>query len=134
MANDAIKNVSAPAETARCKTGVPGLDDVLGGGLPRNHLHLVEGTPGAGKTTLGLQFLLEGVAQGEKALYITLSETEAELNAVAKSHGWSLDAIPIFQLIDDSGLAPDAEQSIFHPSELEPVSYTHLTLPTNREV
>lgn len=119
MANDAQKNVSARNDTARCATGVPGFDVVLGGGLPRNHLHLIEGTPGSGKTTVGLQFLLEGVRQGEKGLYVTLSESADELRAVARSHGWTLDAIPIFQLVDEEGLTPEAEQSIFHPSELE---------------
>ncbi|HEY4371356.1 MAG TPA: ATPase domain-containing protein [Burkholderiales bacterium] len=119
MANDAQKKISAPYEPARCATGVPGFDDILRGGLPRNHLHLIEGTPGSGKTTLGLQFLLEGVRQGEKGLYVTLSESADELRMVAHSHGWKLDAIPIFQLVDDHGLTPEAQQSIFHPSELE---------------
>jgi len=77
-------------------TGIIGLDDVLHGGLVRNRLYLIEGTPGTGKTTLALQFLLEGVAQGERGLYITLSETTEELRGVAASHGWSLDGINVF--------------------------------------
>ena len=70
------------------KTGIAGLDEVLAGGLSRAHVFLLEGEPGAGKTTIGLQFLLEGVSQGEKTLYITLSESEAELREGAASHGW----------------------------------------------
>ena len=72
-------------------TGNAGLDQVLRGGLPKDRLYLLEGTPGSGKTTLGLQFLFEGVRQGESVLYITLSETSEELRCVAESHGWSLD-------------------------------------------
>lgn len=103
----------------RASTGVDGLDDILGGGLPTGHLYLVEGTPGSGKTTLGLQFLMRGVKDGEKALYITLSETAAELRTVAGSHGWSLDGVEVFELVTDEGLSPEAEQSILHPSEVE---------------
>jgi circadian clock protein KaiC len=103
----------------RASTGIAGLDHVLGGGLPVNHLYLVEGTPGSGKTTLGLQFLRRGVELGEKGLYITLSETTSELVTVARSHGWELDGIEIFQLMSEEGLSPDAEQSILHPSEVE---------------
>jgi circadian clock protein KaiC len=103
----------------RASTGIAGLDDVLGGGLPANHLYLVEGTPGAGKTTLGLQFLRKGVEVGDKGLYITLSETTGELMTTAASHGWSLDGIEIFQLVTEEGLSPDSEQSILHPSEIE---------------
>ena len=103
----------------RACTGVPGLDDVLGGGLPLNHLYLIEGNPGAGKTTLGLQFLQDGAARGERGLYITLSETGSELRTVAASHGWSLDGIEVFELVSTEGLGPDAEQSILHPSEVE---------------
>lgn len=106
-------------EQARASTGVTGLDDVLGGGLPVNHLYLVEGNPGAGKTTLGLQFLQQGAAEGERGLYITLSETASELNTVAASHGWSLEGIEVFELVSNEGLGPDAEQSILHPSEIE---------------
>ena len=74
-----------PAPPSRLSTGTPGLDDVLGGGLPRDRPYLVQGLPGAGKTTLALRFLLEGVARGESALYVTLSETRAEIEQVALS-------------------------------------------------
>ncbi|RYF36071.1 MAG: DUF2075 domain-containing protein, partial [Comamonadaceae bacterium] len=103
----------------RALTGVPGLDDVLGGGLPANHVYLVEGDPGSGKTTLGLHFLQEGVRKNEKGLYVTLSETAAELHTVAASHGWSLDGIEVFELVSTEGLSPDLEQSILHPSQIE---------------
>ncbi|WEF34924.1 ATPase domain-containing protein [Pseudoduganella chitinolytica] len=107
-------------ETARrIATGVPGLDDILCGGLTAERVYLVEGTPGTGKTTLGLQFLLEGVARGEAGLYITLSETADELHAVAHSHGWSLEQIAIFELANDDMLDPDAQQSVLYPAEVE---------------
>ncbi|WP_216851119.1 ATPase domain-containing protein [Acidisphaera sp. L21] len=101
------------------RIGIAGLDNVLSGGLTRNRLYLVEGTPGTGKTTLALNFLLEGAAQGEQGLYITLSETEVELTEVAASHGWSLDALTIFELVTADGLNVDQEQSVFHPSDVE---------------
>lgn len=100
-------------------TGVPGLDEILCGGLTAERIYLVEGTPGTGKTTLALQFLLDGLARGEPGLYITLSETADELDAVAESHGWSIDELSIFELADDQRLAPGAQQSLLHPSELE---------------
>ncbi|QEI05201.1 circadian clock protein KaiC [Pigmentiphaga aceris] len=103
----------------RASTGIAGLDDVMGGGFPAHHLYLIEGEPGAGKTTLGIQFLLEGVARGESGLYVTLSETGDELRTVAASHGWTLDGLKIFELLSVEGLSPDAEQSILHPSEVE---------------
>jgi circadian clock protein KaiC len=112
------ENRNVPTQT-RASSGIPGLDDVLGGGFPSNHLYLVEGTPGAGKTTLGLQFLRRGVQDGEKGLYITLSETASELKTVAQSHGWSLDGVEVFELVTEEGLSPDSEQSILHPSEVE---------------
>ncbi|GAN46025.1 circadian clock protein KaiC [Methylobacterium sp. ME121] len=98
---------------------MPGLDDVLGGGLTPSRLYLLEGTPGTGKTTLALQFLREGVARGERTLYITLSETADELRASAATHGWTLDGIEVFELVDEMGLDPDSEQSILHPSDIE---------------
>jgi circadian clock protein KaiC len=98
---------------------VSGLDNVLAGGLPEGHLYLVEGEPGSGKTTLGLQFLRAGVARRETALYVTLSETKFELQLVAQSHGWSLEGIQIFELSSPERVDADAEQSVLHPSELE---------------
>ena len=106
-------------EQARASTGIAGLDHILGGGLPANHLYLVEGTPGSGKTTLGLQFLMRGVREGQRGLYITLSETAAELRTVAASHRWNLEGIEIFELVTEEGLSPESEQSILHPSEVE---------------
>ncbi len=105
--------------TSRISTGIAGLDDILGGGLTPQRVYLVEGSPGAGKTTLGLQFLLDGLARGETGLYITLSETTDELKAVAASHGWNIDALSIYELASETQLDIDAQQSIFHPSEVE---------------
>ncbi|WP_375404621.1 ATPase domain-containing protein [uncultured Sphingomonas sp.] len=96
-----------------------GLDDILGGGLTPNRLYLIEGTPGTGKTTLSLGFLLEGARLGEKGLYVTLSETEHELRAVAATHGWSLDALTLVELVAEAGLDPDLEQTLLHPSDVE---------------
>lgn len=104
---------------SRTATGTTGLDHVLGGGLTPNRLYLVEGTPGAGKTTLALKFLLERAADGEAGLYLTLSETEDELQAVARSHGWSLDALNVFELMTEADLGADNEQSLLHPSDVE---------------
>jgi circadian clock protein KaiC len=101
-------------------TGILGLDKILRGGFPKNRLYLIEGSPGTGKTTLALQFLREGVRQGENALYVTLSETKQELYAVARSHGWSLDDITIYDLAVPENLMPeDGEYTIYHPSEVE---------------
>ncbi len=113
-----IAQATTPA-VDRLSTGISGLDTILGGGLTPKRLYLLEGTPGTGKTTFALQFLRAGVAQGERGLYITLSETEAELRAVSDSHHWSLDGLDIHELVDDIGTAFDAEQSILHPAELE---------------
>lgn len=110
---------SSTAPSPRMSTGIPGLDDILGGGLTPQRVYLVEGTPGTGKTTLGLQFLLDGVARKETGLYITLSETADELRAVAASHGWSLAALAIHELAGDEVLDLDSQQSVFHPSEVE---------------
>jgi circadian clock protein KaiC len=114
-----MPEVKVESQSTRISTGVPGLDDILGGGLTRDRIYLVEGTPGSGKTTLALQFLLKGRELGESGLYITLSETEVELKAAAASHGWSLDGIDLFELVSEEGLDPDSEQSVLHPSDVE---------------
>lgn len=104
----------------RISTGNAGLDAVLRGGLPRNRLYLVEGTPGSGKTTLALEFLQDGRSNKECGLYITLSETKEELEVVAASHGWSLDGIDIFELSSaDDVLGAGRDQSILHSWEME---------------
>lgn len=101
-------------------TGTAGLDHILGGGFTPNRLYLIEGDPGAGKTTLALCYLLEGVKRGEPGMYITLSETREEINAVAASHGWSLDKIHVVELVaSEASLTPDSQYTMYHPSEVE---------------
>ena len=101
-------------------SGVPGLDEVLAGGLTRDRLYLVEGEPGTGKTTLALQFLNEGARQGESVLYITLAETAVELLSVANSHGWTMEGIHIEEILPNQDvLDPEQQYTIFHPSEIE---------------
>ncbi|MDN3919481.1 ATPase domain-containing protein [Roseateles violae] len=100
--------------------GVPGLDDVLGGGLTAERLYLLEGSPGTGKTTIAMQFLFEGRRRGESMLYVTLSETIGELRGVARSHGWDLAGIHVRELLPSAeALEPDENYTIFHPSEVE---------------
>jgi len=103
----------------RALTGIRGLDEILGGGLPTRHLYLIDGEPGAGKTTLALQFLLEGVAKGERSLYVTLSESREELEGVAASHGWTLDGIEVFELSKEGLGQAEDNYTIFHPAEVE---------------
>jgi circadian clock protein KaiC len=112
---------SAVAETdqQRACMGVSGLDYLLRGGLPSNRIHLIEGHPGAGKTTLGLQFLLEGIRRGESCMYITLSESADELRANAESHGWNLSGIHMQELQPADNLRPEEQYTLFHPSEIE---------------
>jgi circadian clock protein KaiC len=101
-------------------TGVAGMDDVLGGGLLADRLYVIEGTPGAGKTTIALQFLMEGVRRGESVLYVTLSETASELHGVARSHGWDLSNIKMREMLpSEESLDPDEQYTMFHPSEVE---------------
>ncbi len=110
----------APSLDNLASTGVPGLDSVLRGGLPRTCLYLVDGKPGVGKTTLALQFLLQGVREQERCLYITLSETKAEIDIVAHSHGWSLDGIDIIELSAiERSLAGKARNTMFQSAEVE---------------
>jgi len=107
-------------QSALAATGIPGLDDILSGGFTRDRLYLIEGVPGSGKTTVALQFLLEGVRAGEKVLYVTLSESEEELRQVAHSHGWSLDQVPVRELVaSEASLEIDENYTMFHPSEIE---------------
>src|SRR5690606_23346135 len=109
------------ATTPPARTGVPGLDDVMGGGLAVGHVFLLEGNPGTGKTTIALRFLLEGTGAGERGLYITLSETESELRAGAASHGWEIgDNFEVFELPPpESLLDADDQQSLLYSSDLE---------------
>ena len=108
-----------PSQPPRAQTGVRGLDVILGGGLTAGRLYLLDGEPGTGKTTIAMQFLLEGRARGEKGLYVTLSETAAELRASAASHGWSLDDITIVELAMVQAEDTDDVYTLFHPAEVE---------------
>ena len=112
-----MARVSSDAD--RVSTGVAGLDAILGGGLTPSRMYLLEGAPGTGKTTFGLRFLMSGVQAGKAGLYITLSETAAELAAVVASHGWTLDGIEVQELGHDLAGIAQAEQTILHPSEIE---------------
>src|SRR4029453_1257103 len=105
----------------KAKSGIWGLDDILAGGFTREHMFLIEGTPGTGKTTIALQFLMEGTQAGEKFLYLTLSETERELRHGAASHGWTLDErIKVYELLPpESLLDSEQQQSLLYSSDLE---------------
>src|SRR5262245_11985581 len=105
----------------RASTGIVGIDEILGGGLARNRLHLLEGSPGTGKTTIALQFLLAGAKAHESGIYISLAETEHELRDGARSHGWIIPKeIEIFELVPpESVLDPDQHQSLLYSSDLE---------------
>jgi circadian clock protein KaiC len=120
---------SPAAPNERCLTGVEGLDEVLGGGLPCECMYLVQGDPGSGKTTLALQFLIQGLREGQQGYYITLSETKAELLKVADSHGWSLGDLPMMELSSIEGLLrPEAQTTVFHPSEADLNKITQMLL------
>ena len=107
-------------DAAPIPTGVPGLDEILHGGYAAQRAHLIEGRPGSGKTTLGLQFLLDGLKRGERGLYITLSESRRELLSVAERHGWSLEGVEIYELVPpELSLDSEQQQSLIHSSDLE---------------
>src|SRR5215470_13728189 len=98
----------------RCSSGCPGLDNVLGGGLPSGHFYLIEGEPGTGKTTLALQFVQAGLRQGEKPLYVTLSESREELLMNAAAHGFALDGLEILELKpSEQDLRPEGQYTVF---------------------
>jgi circadian clock protein KaiC len=113
-------DVSALADDAIVSTGVPNLDYIMAGGYARASLHLIEGAPGAGKTTLALQFLFDGRAKGERGLYVSLSETREELMRSSRSHGWTLDGVEIFELVPpELTLDPKRDQTVLYASDLE---------------
>ena len=104
---------------SRLSTGIAGLDEVLRGGLPATYMYLITGNAGSGKTTLALHFLMEGRAQGERVLYLTLSETVDEIEAIARSHGWSLEGIDLQEIIADQRGEEEKEQTVFKALEVE---------------
>jgi circadian clock protein KaiC len=115
--------------TPRSKTAVPGFDEIVCGGLIPGRLYLLDGDPGAGKTTFALQYLLEGLRSGERCLYVTLSETKEELACGARSHGWSLDGIEIIELVADADeLDGESDLTMLHPSEVELTETTRKVL------
>lgn len=116
------------------KTGVEGLDHILNGGLPRNRIYLLEGDPGSGKTTLALQFLLEGISKGEKCLYVSLSESLDELTHSAAIHQWNIDPIDFLEMPFDAQLSVDAQNSFFHTSEVELGKTNQAILDKIREI
>jgi len=119
-ANQANGSANLQRSPERISTGIAGLDNILGGGLPAGHLYLVEGDPGTGKTTLALQFLLEGIRSGEAVIYVTLSESKRELEEVARSHGWPAESLQIYEMVPpEDDLNAEAQYTVFHPSEVE---------------
>src|SRR5436190_12018527 len=114
-----VQYAPADAGPEYARTGIEGLDDILRGGLTRNRLYLIEGVPGSGKTTLALQYLIEGAQRGERVLYVTLSESREELQAVADSHGWSLAGVDVHAPMLESAVDEASQYTMFHPTEVE---------------
>src|SRR5512142_1237553 len=111
--------MTVPSPELTASTGIPGLDDLLSGGFTADRMYLLEGSPGTGKTTLAMRFLLCGRDQGETTLYVTLSEGVDELNSIGRSHGWSLEGVEMFQLSPAEGLRPEDQYTLYHPAEVE---------------
>ena len=115
-----MSHLNQIVQPTRMPTGVSGLDDILAGGLPVGQMYLLEGTPGTGKTTIAMQFIMEGSRRGEGALYITLSESQLELEASARSHGWDVSQLSIAEFVPaEASLSADQQYTVFHPSEVE---------------
>jgi circadian clock protein KaiC len=116
-----------PRIAERTPTGIVGIDNILCGGFPRGQMFLIDGSPGVGKTTLALQYLMEGVRRGERVLYVTLSETKAELENVAASHGWTLEGIDVVELAQvESHFTITSQNTLFQPAEVELTSLSKL--------
>ena len=115
-----LPDMSTIEALARAPSGIGGLDDILRGGFPLGRMYLVAGLPGTGKTTLAMQFLLEGIRRGERCLYVTLAETRSEVEYVARSHGWDLSQLHLTELVpSEHKLSADSQLTVFSPSELE---------------
>lgn len=130
-----VDSSALDAYTDRVTTGIGGLDEVLGGGLPRGHIYLIEGESGAGKSTIGMQFVLAGRARGDSCLWITMAETERELEDGARSHGWSLHGVEILNLtLSQDALKPEEKYSFFSPADVELNDTTRTILRTVERV
>src|SRR5216683_2362852 len=117
-------NVGDADSVQRASSGIPGLDEVLLGGFLAENVYLIQGNPGSGKTTLGMQFLMEGVRHGETGLYVTLSESEKDIQAIAKSHGWSMDGITLYVEAASTRFKAEEEYTVFPADEVELVETT----------